>query len=155
VGACSPATITDIHSGHDSSAELALLGFDHYEGPTLTGDPIQPVPTILTLDVNLGMGLHDLWCNKPDGADYDDIQEEFEGVLFVVIENQGTAFSLEDVQAIDAGEFHTKILKGWQFHTNPYRATNVIEGRWEIGCGPGGCAYVDGRLEVIVEHEPQ
>ena len=54
---------------------------------------------------------------------------------------------------IDTGEYQTEIKKGWRFDVNPYRAAIVIEGRWD----PFGASgfYEDGRLEVIIEHEPQ
>jgi hypothetical protein len=153
-GSCAPVTITDIHSGVDASAEITKLSFDHYQGPTLTGEPIPPVPSALTLDVNLGLGIHSYWCNKPNGAEYDDSEEEFGALYVILAQDQGTPLALEDLNAIDVGEFHTQIKKGWKYDLNPYRAVNVIEGRWEIGSGPGGHAYQDGRLEVIVEHSP-
>ncbi len=141
-------------SGLHSSAEITAIAFDHYFGPTLTGDLIPPVPTTLTLVVNLGQGIHDYWCNKPDGARYDDWTEVFGSAYIVMARNQHQKLSFKDLEAIGAGEFQFPVKLGWQFSGSPYRAVNVVEGRWEIARGPGGHSYQDARLEVIVEHEP-
>lgn len=153
-GSCNPATITNIRSGVDSSAEIKLMAFDHYEGPTQTGDPIPPVPIALSLDINLGVGVHDYWCNKPDGADYKDIEEESIAVYVVQGLAEGKELTVQDLFDMDAGKYHMEISKDWRYDLSPYRAATVIEGRYEIGSGPGGHAYQDGRLEIIVEHEP-
>jgi hypothetical protein len=150
LGACAPATIWNIHSGQDSTAEIAKIGFDHYAGPTLTGNPIPPVPTTLTLDINLGVGIYDYWCNKPDGADYHDVNEPFTDGYIAMAKALHRTLGYTDYQDISSGQFHLPIQKGWQFSTNPYRAVNVLEATTKVNHK----VYSKGRLEVIVEHEP-
>ncbi len=126
------------------------MSFDHFEGPTLTGDPIPPVPTDLTLEVTFGDVSYHHGC-YPDGAKYD-VVDKFYWPYFINAEPLGTP-PIEILQRVAEGTLVARFEKSWRFDRQPYRATTVQDNTlYPDGEGLDWSVYA--RTEIVVEHEP-
>jgi hypothetical protein len=133
---------------------MTLLSFDHYEGPTLSGDPIPPVPAKLTLEVNFGEISYHAGCPEQEYDTYDRFAWAY--VLNAREQGASDAQMIEVLVQVDNGTVPPAVLdRDWQYRENPYRATLVQEDTVIYSEGPYGdtSAYI--RNEIVITHEPQ
>jgi hypothetical protein len=146
--------ISDIHPTRDAEARIVLLAFDHFEVPILHV-PIPAQPAKLTLAIGLGSSAYRYGCAGDIRQEHD---EDFGTAVWTFTLAQGQTVGLQDLIDIAKGERDFTVDRGWRFSTGPYKASNVVEGNFDLTTGKlvptrSNATYSD-RLEAIVEHEP-
>jgi hypothetical protein len=155
--ACGPDDITVVTSTEDASATIDKLEFDHYEGPTLTGDPLPPVPKTLEVTVKLGEVdyVHAGTCPQGDQVPTES-SDRFLFLYGLIVKNQGDSFTPDQVKALLAGEGESATIHlGWQFSTNPFKAVQPMDATLDASTSCEVPCPVTVRLEAILEHDPK
>jgi hypothetical protein len=132
--------ISDVRSTRDAEAELVHLGFNHFFGPTQTGEPLPPVPASLTVKIELG----ELTFNRSGCPTHGDTIHD---LIFNLLLAHGIT-TPSDQPPPSTVEFK----KDWQFRSEPFKATLVQEDSGTT-VGPAGSVTLYVRNEVTVAHE--
>jgi hypothetical protein len=147
-------SVSNVRSTADATAAMTLLSFDHYEGPTLTGDRIPPVPAKLTLEIKFGEVSHHRECQGTGVDDYDRFAWAY--VLNAHAHDLTDAEKFILLFQVDEGTNPAAVFdQEWQYSDSPYRATLVQEDTLLYSEGPYGKQYAYIRNEIVVTHEPQ
>lgn len=131
----------------DAAAEIKSMSFDHYAGPTLTGDPIPPVPTKLDLTVGFGLQSGELNCVGSPLANTKGT--EWFQYVYDLARMQFPEHTVIDYELFAEGGARINFDSGWLF-SMPYKASQVVDGT--LVDRYGNERYV--RIELIVEHDP-